>query len=640
MCSSIREIEMGLLTIKRLTVFLHDLLWVPAAICLSFWFRFNLGEIPANHHAAMWTLVVFALPMHGLTFWYFGAYRGIWRFASLPDLWRILRAVTVGAFVVSGLVFLYSRFEGIPRSAMVLYPVLLFIGVSTSRVTYRVFRTHRVSIDKEEHDKALIIGAGSAGNLIVRDLLEHGQFTPVGLVDDHPAKQDTDLHGVRVVGCIADLPHLIESLGVDTVLIAMPSAPRTVMDEIIKICTERRIPCRTLPSLIELADGRVEVSRLRPVTVEDLLGREPVKLDVKGINAYLMDKCIAVTGGGGSIGSELCRQILVHKPSKLYILESSEFNLYSIGMELKEKFPECEIRSILIDIRIAEAVEKLFADLRPDVIFHAAAYKHVPMVEENIIEAVRNNVLGTRTVADTAVRYGVKTFVLVSTDKTVNPSSLMGVTKRIAEIYCQSLNTRVNTHFVTTRFGNVLGSTGSVVPLFEQQIQSGGPVTVTHPDITRYFMTIPEAASLILQAGSMGRGGEIYVLDMGKPVKIIELAENMIRLCGLEPEMDIDIEFIGLRPGEKMHEELFYDKEKLLGTGHPKLMLANCVMVQWDKVKSEIDALESAVARFDEATILQNLRCLVPEYTGGGIQPIKADVVPLLPREKYPKFKG
>jgi FlaA1/EpsC-like NDP-sugar epimerase len=501
-----------------------------------------------------------------------------------------------------------------------------------------MFRTRRVSLNKEDREPALIIGAGRAGNMLIRDLLEHGPFTPVGLVDDHPAKQGTDLYGVRVLGKVVDLPRLIQSHNIKVVLIAMPSASRSVMDEIVKICAERKVICRTLPSLLELADGRVEVSRLRPVTVEDLLGREPVKLDNKSINAYIAGKCIAVTGGGGSIGSELCRQIMLHKPGKLLIIDSSEYNLYSIDMELRDKFPDADIKPLLIDIRIQESIEKAFSTYRPEVVFHAAAYKHVPMVEENIIEGIRNNVLGTKTVADAAVKSGVLTFVQVSTDKTVNPTSVMGATKRVAEVCCQALNTQVETHFITTRFGNVLGSTGSVVPLFKKQIQRGGPVTVTHVDITRYFMTIPEAASLILQAGAMGHGGEIFVLDMGQPVKILDLAENMIRLCGLEPEVDIDIEITGLRPGEKLHEELFYDKEALLGTGHPKLMLANCMPARWEYVKAEIDVLQKAVEHFDEPAVLQSIQRLVPEFTRYQ-KPTDAEVICLVPRKTIAKHE-
>jgi FlaA1/EpsC-like NDP-sugar epimerase len=354
-----------------------------------------------------------------------------------------------------------------------------------------------------------------------------------------------------------------------------------------------------------------------------------VKLDEHAVGAYITGKCVAVTGGGGSIGAELCRQILTHRPSTLMIVDSSEFNLYSIEAELRKQHPERRILPLLVDVRVREAVDHIFSRHRPQVVFHAAAYKHVPMVEENIIEGVRNNVFGTRVVADAAVEHGVSICVLVSTDKTVNPTNVMGASKRIAEIYCQTLNNRVQTHFITTRFGNVLGSTGSVVPLFEKQIREGGPVTVTHPEIARFFMTIPEASSLILQAGAMGKGGEIYVLDMGEPVKILALAENMIRLSGLEPGRDIRIEYIGLRPGEKMHEELFYAREELVGTGHPKLMLANCMSCEWDSLQSDLVELQKAVERFDENAVLRVIQRIVPEFVRNVPAQKTAEVIPL-----------
>jgi FlaA1/EpsC-like NDP-sugar epimerase len=619
---------MQLFQLKRVLIIIHDILWIPAAIYFAYWFRFNLQLIPPGYHATMQQLIFFAIPIHAFTFWMFGCYRGIWRFASLPDLWRILRAVAVGALVVSAALFLYARFEGIPRSVMALYPILLFIGTAGTRAAYRMWRTHRISLDKVERQRALVVGAGRAGQLLLRDLLEHGPFVAVGIVDDKLSIQGNDLHGVRVVGTVAELPGLIKSFDAQVVLIAMPSAPRSKMDEIVRICAESKVICRTLPSLNEVADGRVEVSRLRPVTVEDLLGRKPVKLDEQAVVAYITGKCVAVTGGGGSIGAELCRQILAHHPSSLVIVDSSEFNLYSIEAELRKKYPDTKIVPLLADIRMRDAIENIFAQYKPQVVFHAAAYKHVPMVEENIVEGVRNNVFGTKVVADAAVKHGVLTFVQVSTDKTVNPTNVMGASKRIAEIYCQTLNNQVETHFITTRFGNVLGSTGSVVPLFERQIKAGGPVTVTHPDIARFFMTISEASSLILQAGAMGKGGEIYVLDMGEPVKILDLAENMIRLSGFEPGQDIKIEYIGLRPGEKMHEELFYDKEELVGTGHPKLMLANCIPCEWSSLQTEMQELQKAVERFDDKAVLRIIQSIVPEFVRNVPPKKKAEVIP------------
>lgn len=600
--------------IKSLIVLKHDFLWVPVAIFLAFWFRFNFYEIPAVYQAGMLELMCIAIPVHGASFWFFGCYRGVWRFASIPDLWRLLRAIFVGALVTSIIVFLYSRFEGVPRSAIFLYPILLFIGVSTSRIVYRVMKTHHFSLEKEDRDHALIVGAGKAGNFLIRDILENREFIPVGIVDDNPRKQGADLLGVRVLGKLSNLSALIEAHNVQVVLIAMPSASRKVMSSIIQVCAEKQIPCRTLPSLNELAQGQIEVSKLRPVTVEDLLGRDPVKLDEEAINSYISGKRVAITGGGGSIGSELCRQVLMHMPSSLLILDSSEFNLYSIEQELKSVCSNAKMYYILANVRFEKVIEKEFNDFKPDVVFNAAAYKHVPLLESNVVSAVNNNVFGTKSVADVAAKVGVKTFVQVSTDKTVNPTNVMGATKRVAEIYCQILDSKVATNFVTTRFGNVLGSAGSVVPMFQEQINSGGPVTVTHPDITRFFMTIPEAASLILQAGAMGEGGAIYVLDMGKPVKIDDLAKKMIRLSGLEEDKDVAIDYVGLRPGEKMHEELFYEKESLVGTSHGKLLLAYSKVFDVNNFELNIKCLSDSVEKMDEELVISRLKRIVPEF--------------------------
>lgn len=598
--------------VKRILVFLHDIVWMPVALAFSYLLRFNF-DVPANQLPAASQFLLIALPIQAFAFWVFGCYRGIWRFASIADLLRILRAVLVAAVTTSAVLLLYTRFAGVPRSIIVLYPMLLFMGVSSSRVLYRILTTHNLSNVRNNWDKALIVGAGAASEMLIRDLQKQGPFLPIAIVDGDRAKCGTELHGVRVLGGIEDIPDLVNSLAISMVLIAMPSAPRRVMNEILHTCLDRQIPCRTLPSLLELADGRVEVSRLRPVTVEDLLGREPVELDSESIDAYLAGKVVAVTGGGGSIGSELCRQVMEHKPATLLIVESSEYNLYAIDHELRLTFTDANIIPALIDIRMKKVMEALFRKHQPNVVFHAAAYKHVPLVEDNVLEGIRNNIVGTRNVVDAAVVCGASKFVQVSTDKTVNPTNIMGATKRIAEIYCQSINRHVATEFVTTRFGNVLGSAGSVVPLFEKQIKKGGPVTITHPDITRFFMTIPEAASLILQAGGMGHGGEIFVLDMGKPVRIQDMAENLIRLSGLQPDVDIKIEYIGLRPGEKMHEELFYDKEELTGTDHPKLLLANSVVKEWAALEGDIFALDKALNEFDEVAACICVQRLVPE---------------------------
>lgn len=599
---------------NRWVIFGHDLLWVPIAISLAYSIRFNLGGVPVPLREMYFVFLAFAVPIHAVSFWIFGCYRGVWRFASIPDLLRITWAVGLGLFATLLCLFIFFRLEDIPRSTMLLYPLLLIGGVGGARIAYRAIRDGlRPAFDSRK--RALIVGAGQAGETLIRDLRRNGPFLPAVIVDDDPLKRGQELHGVRVRGTIEELPTLVDAMAINIVLIAIPSATRATMDRVVERCNEAGVEFRTLPSLEELAEEKAEASRLRAVTVEDLLGRDQNALDDEGIDRLIRDKCVMITGGGGSIGSELCRQVSAHHPGTLVIVDNSEFNLYRIELELLAKFPGMQLRAMIGDIRNESLVEKLFARFKPAIVFHAAAYKHVPIVEENPCQGVENNVLGTRIMADAAVRHDVERFVLISTDKTVNPTSVMGATKRVAEIYCQNLGRNSETQFITTRFGNVLASCGSVVPLFEQQIRDGGPVTVTDPDVTRYFMTIQESVGLILQAALIGRGGEIFVMDMGSPIRIRELAEKMIRLAGKVPERDIRITYTGLRRGEKLHEELFYAREELLPTGHPKLMQASSFQADWASILAGMEALEKAVEAGDPQEAVDGLRRLVPEFT-------------------------
>jgi len=603
---------------NRWMAFAHDLLWVLAAVWLAFWLRFNLGEIPSNHLPVLQLLIWVGLPIQAAFFWYFGLYRGIWRFASLPDLLRILQAVLLGALTTFIVLFIWQRLDGMPRSVLILYPLILALGLAGPRLLYRWMKDHHLHLHTSERERALLIGAGQAGELLVRDLLKSGPYEPVGFLDDADRRQGQEIQGVRVIGRISDMEQVIDDMAVNVVLLAIPSASHQVIQSMVNRCQKLSIPCRTLPSVADLADGRVEVSRLRQVQIEDLLGRDTVKLDDGGIHQLLAGHCVLVTGAGGSIGSELCRQILSHRPSRLLLLDHGEFNLYTIERELQSMAVEsdCEIEPLLGDIRDVDRMGWIFEHFSPAVVFNAAAYKHVPLVEQNPAEGVKTNVLGTCQLADLAVEAGVQTFIQVSTDKAVNPSNVMGASKRCAEIYCQNLNRRSEkTAFITTRFGNVLGSAGSVVPLFRKQIEAGGPLTVTHPDITRYFMTIPESVSLILQAATMGNGGEIFVLDMGEPVKIVDLAEQMIRLTGLEPGHDIEIKFTGLRPGEKLYEELFHEAEALQSTSHPKIMLSGSREMDWDEMQQMLEALRQVCVSRDIPRLHQGLQQLVPEFT-------------------------
>jgi len=604
---------------NRWAAFAHDVLCIPFSLLLAYWLRFNLSDVPSQYLDGAKIMLFVAIPAQASLFWILGFYRGFWRFASLPDLVRIIKAVIGGAAFCALVVVVFLRVGVVPRSVVILYPILLVLSLSGSRIFYRYLKDHHLYLPRKSGKRALIVGAGRAGDSLVRDLLGSELYQPLGFLDDDVHTHGREIRGVRVLGGCGDLEPITKQLDIQTVLLAIPSAPRGFVAGMIRECARLGVKCKTLPSLLELTGQQIQSKHLRDITVDDLLGRDSVKLDNAAIADCLTGKTILVTGGGGSIGSELCRQIAKSGPRRLIIFEHSEFNLYAIELELLGKFPDLDLVAVLGDVKIESRVAWTFMEYQPEVVFHAAAYKHVPMVEKNSVEGIRNNIVGTRVVADAADRFGVKRFVLVSTDKAVNPANVMGATKRIAELYCQNLAQRSKTKFITTRFGNVLGSAGSVVPLFEQQIKSGGPVTVTHKDITRYFMTIPEAVGLILQAGAMGQGGEIYVLEMGEPVLIRTLAEQMIRLSGLKVGEDIQIQYTGLRPGEKLYEEVFHSSEGVVGTEHPKLQLAQARLVDWQWLVQELDALNVAAADRDPAQLMARLKAIVPEYSGGGL---------------------
>lgn len=600
---------------NRWVIFAHDVLWVPVAITVAYWIRFNLGSVPQGLLNEYFLFMAVATPAHAISFWLFGCYRGIWRFASIPDLIRITWAVGLGLLATVLALFLVNRLAEIPRSAIVLYPMLLVAAVAGARVAYRAIRDHGVRPALDTRKRALILGAGSAGEALVRELLRQGPFFPAGVLDDDPLKLGQEVHGVRVWGPISDLPRRVHALDIDMVLIAMPSADRDAMNRIVKLCSDAEVEFRTLPTVKALAESQAAVSQLREVTVEDLLGREPILLDNDSIGDFVANRSIMVTGGGGSIGSELCRQVAEYKPALLVIVDNSEFNLFRVELELLARFPGVPLRAVIGDVRDTVLMDRLFARHQPAVVFHAAAYKHVPILEENPCQGVLNNVIGTRIVADAAARHGAERFVLISTDKTVNPTSVMGATKRVAELYCQNLGRNNKTQFVTTRFGNVLGSCGSAIPLFEEQIRTGGPVTVTDPEVTRFFMTVEEAVGLILQASVIGKGGDILVMDMGMPVKISELAEKMIHLSGKTPGRDIEIVYTGLRPGEKLHEELFYEKEQLVPTRHRKLLQASSFPVDWAWLSAGIDELAALASSGNSFATVEQLQQLVPEFS-------------------------
>lgn len=539
---------------------------------LAYLLRFNF-EVPDSQWDAMWQHLAWVVPLQALLFWRFGLYRGIWRYASLRDFQRILIAAGTSTLVIA-LTLLLTRPEiAVPRSVILLDPILLIMGMGGNRLAYRAWKERRLSLVSGERTRVVILGAGDAGALLLKHLAVSDRWTVVGLLDDNPAKHGREIQGIPILGPISSLARIVTDHSASQAVVAMPGAGHKVRRAALEMCRQAGIPVLTVPSYSDIIGGRVTISELRPVELDDLLGRDPVILDNSGLAQWIGAQTVLVTGAGGSIGAELCRQILRFGPRNLILLEQSEFALYQITEELTSAEQQGVVRPVIGDVKDEMRLAEIFIRYRPSIVFHAAAYKHVPLLEEeNGWQAARNNVGGTLATARAAIAAGVGKFVLVSTDKAVNPTNVMGATKQLAEMVCRTL-TDHGTRFVIVRFGNVLGSAGSVIPKFREQIARGGPVTVTHPDIQRYFMSIPEAAQLVLQAGLMGGGGEVFVLDMGDPVRIVDLARDMIRLSGASEET-VPIEFTGLRKGEKLFEELLADGEELMGTPHPKLRAA------------------------------------------------------------------
>lgn len=600
--------------IYRWRIILHDMLVIPAAWLGAYWLRFNLDHIPDQYMIG----AIYALPVvitvQTVTNVFVGVHRGEWRFVSLPDLSLIARSVLIGTAAIAFTLFLVAeRLMFVPRAVIVLYALILGLFMCGSRLLYRLFKDRHFSTRAGR--KVVILGAGAAGEQLLRDLRRNhpNKYNIVAFLDDDNGKIGRQIHRVPIVASPDVLEDLIYRWDIDLVLIAVPSANEEQMQRLVSICESSGVEFKTLPGAHELVSGRVQLGDMREVRIDDLLGRDPVALDWHRIKDSLCEKTVLVTGAGGSIGSELCRQLAAVCSAHLVLFDQSEYNLYQIEEELLDRYPDLKLTSVLGDVCDQAAINHIFKRHRPAAVFHAAAYKHVPLLEGQVREAIKNNALGTRIVADLAHEYEVEKFVLISTDKAVNPSSLMGACKRVAEIYCQQLAALSATKYITVRFGNVLGSAGSVVPKFQKQIKAGGPVTVTHREMTRYFMTITEATQLILEASAMGEDGRIYVLDMGQPVLISDLAEQLIRLSGKEPGKDIKIIFTGLRPGEKLHEELFHDEENLEHTEYKKIHLAATREVDTEKVNKVFDRLVDKLDSYD-AGLSECIKLLVPEY--------------------------
>jgi len=610
-----------LFTARSLLAFIHDVCAAAFAWAALYWLRFNL-ELPEPFLADMWQTLAWILPLQAAIFIALGLYRGLWRFASTADLQRIVLAAALGAVLIPLVLVMLQLQAVVPRSVLVLYPVMLIFIMAGSRFAYRVWKEHRLYSPFEAlGEPVLIVGAGEAGARLVKDLARSTKWRVVGLLDDDPAKQGRLIRKVSVLGPISELSPWCAKYGVRKVIIALPSANHVVRRRVAELCAGAAVEALTVPSYEDLINGRLALTTIRNVELDDLLGRDPVVLDSAGLGEWLGNRVVMVTGAGGSIGAELTRQIARFRPARLVLYDISEAALYEIRTELADAFPQLPLVPVVGDVKHAALVEDVIEQYKPHVIFHAGAYKHVPLMEEiNAWQAVRNNAWGTHVIARAAVEARVEKFVLVSSDKAVNPTNVMGATKRLAEIACQSLQGS-GTQFVMVRFGNVFGSAGSVIPRFREQIARGGPVTVTHPEITRYFMSLSEATQLLLQAGLQGKGGEILVLDMGEPVRIVDLARDMIKLSGADPAK-IAIVFTGLRPGEKLFEELLTTEEATKPTPHPKLRIAQARAANHDAVGQMVTWCESDRAA-DDAEVRARLKAWIPEYAPPAGAPVK-----------------
>lgn len=588
---------------------------IAAANAIAFALRFE-GDIPLTYARLFLECLPIVLVIYGAGLVAFGIQRGLWRYVGLHDLGRILWASVISSVVFYGVVHGLLGWVAYPRSVIILTGVLSGLFLAGIRLAVRWFREwlHAASPTAR---RVLVVGAGNAGELLIRDMLSDvsAHYRPVGLVDDDPIKRKMKIHGVPVVGAIADISGLAQGLVAHEIIVAIPSASTSLKQRILAASEGCKVPIKTLPSVKQLLANPEALRQIRPMSLEDLLQREPIQMDRQELHPLLEGKRVLVTGAGGSIGSELCRQIARYHPAMLILFERYENGLFALDLELRAQFPTVTIIPAIGDVTVPERVAEVLQQTDPELVFHAAAHKHVPLMELNPKEAVRNNVLGTKTVAEASLASGVDRFVLISTDKAVNPTSVMGATKRVAEDLLQSLSHRGRTKFTVVRFGNVLGSNGSVVPLFAEQIRKGGPVTVTHPEIKRFFMTIPEAVQLVLQASLLGQGGEVFVLDMGEQVKVVDLARNMIVLSGLVPDQDIQIVYSGLRPGEKLYEELFEETEQVESTAHAKIRRAiNVSAVQSDRLDRAIAHLEAAVSHGDDDELIRRLNEAVPTY--------------------------
>lgn len=596
---------------RILSLVTFDNIFIWLSIWSSYYLRFD-GQIPSNYMTQCLWLGLVSSCITTFCMLYFRLYNRVWQYASIGEIVSIFKAITLS--VLASTILLRIMGSYVPISIVLRNYETMLILIGGSRFVWRFVREYLFK-HVEGSDNALIVGAGDCGLMIAREMMQNSRSTmkPVAFIDDSSAKHGHRILGLPVVGGRDRIEETVQKFNIKEIVIAIPSANRTTISAIIEISKRTKAKLKIMPMLDDLIQGKVSISKMRNVDVEDLLGRDPVKVDLEGIANYVEDKVVLVTGAGGSIGSELCRQIARFQPRLLLLLGHGENSIYTIEMEMRRKFPDLALESVIADVQDRRRMEDVFRKHRPHVVFHAAAHKHVPLMEKNPSEAIKNNVFGTRNVAECADQFGAERFVLISSDKAVNPTSIMGATKRIAEMFIQSLDKTSSTKFVAVRFGNVLGSRGSVIPRFREQIAMGGPVTVTHPEMIRYFMTIPEASQLVIQAGSYAQGGEIFILDMGQPVKIVDLATDLIRLSGFEPHVDIQIEFSGIRPGEKLYEELLTSEEGLTSTKHNRIFIGKPTNINQAELDFSMKKLERVISG-EQEPIKEIVKHLVPTY--------------------------
>ena len=604
---------------RRTCLIIYDIIsiWIASYMAILWRYDFHLDSIPDHFMRPIELFLPINIPVTLVIFYIMHLYSSLWAFAGETELQNIVVACVISTLLNGiGMQFFKITTQAVPRSYYVAYLASLVVCIFASRFSYRFFRglKHKQQ-NKKNLISVMVIGAGEAANLIIKEIVNSNFSTMVikCIIDDDRGKWGRYIQGIKVVGGRDKIVECADIYEVDEIIVAMPSAPRADIREILEICKDTNCKLRSLPGMYQLVNGEVSVSKLRDVEVEDLLGRDPISVDMDSILGYVQGKVVLVTGGGGSIGSELCRQIAAHKAKQLVIVDIYENSVYDIQQELKEKYPELDLVVLIASVRNTNRMNYIFSTYRPNIVYHAAAHKHVPLMEDSPTEAVKNNVFGTFKTAQAAAMSGVQRFVMISTDKAVNPTNIMGASKRICEMIIQTYDKHYNTEFVAVRFGNVLGSNGSVIPLFRRQIAAGGPVTVTHPDIIRYFMTIPEAVSLVLQAGAYARGGEIFVLDMGEPVKILKLAENLIKLSGFRVGEDIKIEFTGLRPGEKLYEELLMEEEGMKDTANRMIHIGKPIELDEHEFFMQLKELKDE-CQIESSNIRPLLKKIVPTY--------------------------